>query len=66
MTKKDYEVFARMFSSYATQDGAAGVYQCPETLEICKRTADIFSNDNPRFDRQRYLAACGVRIEDRR
>lgn len=64
MTKKDYQAFADMFKSYATGEGAGGVYQCPETLEICKRTANIFANDNPRFDRDRYLAACGVRKED--
>jgi hypothetical protein len=28
------------------------------------KTADIFGEDNPRFDKGRYLKACGVRPED--
>ena len=58
MTKKDYIAFARLFIE-------ANVYTCPETLELCKRTADLFARDNSRFDRNRYLDACGVRPEDR-
>lgn len=64
MTKQNYEAFARMFRNYATGEGEGGVYQCPETLELAKRTADIFAADNARFDRGRFLKACGVRPED--
>lgn len=64
MTQKDYVKFAEMFRTYSTGEGSGGVYQCPETLELAKRTADIFAGDNPRFDRGRYLKACGVRPED--
>jgi hypothetical protein len=28
--------------------------------EICERSANIFGNENPRFDRARFLKACGV------
>lgn len=71
MTKKDYIAFASLFSSYRPEGNldderpAIGVYACPEVLAICKGTARIFQNDNGRFDRDRYLAACGVRKEDR-
>ena len=58
MTKKDYIKFARLFKEI-------GVYDCSDTLLIVKRTADIFAEDNGRFDRGRFLDACGVRAEDR-
>jgi hypothetical protein len=59
MTKKDYEKFAKMFRTLE-----AGPYTCPDVLEVCYKTADIFGEDNPRFDKGRYLKACGVRPED--
>jgi hypothetical protein len=65
MTKKDYEAFARMFRSYMSYPTAeTGVYTCPEVLDICKLTANLFGQDNARFDRERYLRACGVRPGD--
>jgi hypothetical protein len=57
MTRKDYEAFAKMYREY-------GVYTCPDTLTLAKRTAGIFERDNQRFDRTRFLAACGVKKED--
>lgn len=30
--------------------------------ELAARLANIFAADNPRFDRQRFLAACGVAL----
>jgi hypothetical protein len=32
-----------------------------ETIaESANRLADVFANENPRFDRARFLAACGI------
>ena len=28
--------------------------------EIAKRLADYFKRDNPKFDRERFLTACGI------
>lgn len=60
MTKKDYEAFAGMFRTY----GEAGVYTCPEVLALAKESAKLFQRDNPKFDRDRYLKACGAKLED--
>lgn len=59
MTKKDYEVFARMFKSLE-----AGPYTCPDVLSVVRKTADIFQTDNSRFNRERFLLAAGCRPED--
>jgi len=65
MTRKDYEQFAAMFRTFSIEGHEnVGPYACPETMKLCKGTADIFARDNARFDRKRYLGACGVRIED--
>lgn len=58
MTKKDYIAFAQLF-----RDLPEGVYTCPDVLEVCLRTARLFAADNGRFDRDRYLEACGVKRE---
>lgn len=66
MTRKDYEQFAAMFRVMLAeeQNTIPGPYVCPELMRACKGTADIFARDNARFDRTRYLKACGVRMED--
>lgn len=59
MTKRDYIAFAELFKSLD-----AGPYTCPDVLDVCYKTADIFQQNNIRFNRERYLLACGVRKED--
>lgn len=53
------EKFAAMFKSLPN-----GPYTCPDVLDVCLKTARIFERDNTRFDRKRYLLACGVREID--
>lgn len=63
MTKKDYVAIARVIS-----DGQ--FINCPTAAEyqinlatrskIGRQLADVCASDNPRFDRARFLAACGV------
>ena len=63
MTKKHYEAIAAIIAStrnnatlYPSNGHARG-----ETLEVtASRLADYFTTDNPRFDRARFLQACGV------
>ena len=65
MTRKDYEKFAEMFRTFTIEGHTnIGPYACPETMKLCKQTADIFFRNNVRFDPVRYLKACGVRTED--
>lgn len=30
------------------------------TVDMANRMADVFAADNPRFDRERFLKACGL------
>lgn len=63
MTKKDYIKFAQMLKreqpatlySIDESDVTTVTWQC-----IVESTADIFAEDNPRFDRERFLRACGL------
>jgi hypothetical protein len=57
MTKKDYIKFAAMFANRRA-------YQTGDKVDLWERlvyaTADIFAADNDRFDRARFLSACGL------
>jgi hypothetical protein len=65
MTRKDYVRFAAMLKQqridamkpeYADQHSHYSSY-CDGTARC---TADVFAADNERFDRARFLKACGV------
>ncbi len=32
-------------------------------VDMAEKLADYFASDNPRFDRERFLTACGVEVE---
>lgn len=64
MTKKDYEsiaaIFARIDCNPETDtdsfdDGHTTAMRCM-AYELCT----VFQRDNPRFDRERFLKACGI------
>ncbi len=63
MTRKDYvaiaaAIKAHTYSSNAeinTRNAAEGTRQ-----HIAEELADVMARENPRFDRARFLAACGV------
>ncbi len=64
MTRKDYELIASVFAvnnpGFNTGDdwitGRVEQFQA-----IINDTANMLANDNPRFDRERFLKACGVK-----
>lgn len=74
MTKKDFEATAAIIKNrravYQTvsvrsrprNDHAVGFdYGALNALEVVALDmADMFAADNPRFDRARFLAACGI------
>jgi hypothetical protein len=63
MTKKDYELIAR--SIYVDRDILDETQK--ETADLIARgLADQFQAMNPRFDRHRFLNACGAYEADRR
>ena len=64
MTKKHFAVFAQMFADVET-DLVAPIRSTKSRLiaravarHIQTRAADIFADDNPRFSRARFFAAC--------
>jgi len=57
MTRKDYILIAAAIQSAMIQgySGAEWARQC-----VAHNIALALANDNPRFDRERFLKACGV------
>lgn len=62
MSRKDYEAIAAALKDEALSlshvDGASTCVPA-----IAARLATVFADDNPRFDRARFLAACGIEGE---
>jgi hypothetical protein len=60
MTRKDYviiaEAIAGMCDKYDGEDWTINGAMYPFARQI----ADALETDNPRFDRDRFLTACGV------
>ena len=58
MTRKDYVAIAAALKT------AGNEYWNADLLLLfagtCERIADVMAQDNPRFDRARFLQACGV------
>jgi len=57
MTRKDYQLIAEVFANFGQ------MIELEETIgaEIARELANVLQNDNPRFDRARFLDACGVK-----
>lgn len=57
MTRKDYKLIAKAFNDMSK------VVRLEDTvaLQIIEMLADDLQADNPRFDRARFLEACGVK-----
>lgn len=56
MTRKDYELIATIIAAMPTF--AATLRDQKEST--ARQFADRLASDNPRFDRDRFLKACGV------
>ena len=56
MTRKHYVAIAEILRA------RKGIWSTAELArkDIAERIADTMANDNPRFDRARFLKACGV------
>lgn len=53
--KCHYEFIAEQFKGFATAGGGEFTRR-----RIARRFAKAFEKDNPRFDREKFLVACGV------
>ena len=57
MTRKHYETIAAIIDSARAEHGhEAGI------LDIAGELASYFKRDNPRFDQERFLEACGLEM----
>ncbi len=60
MTRKDYQLIANTFAKFAKiQDLDQSINWTG--ADLARNLADALQADNPRFDRARFLEACGVK-----
>jgi len=55
MTRKDYELIAKAIRCASAAPGYAA-----RNSFAAFAIADALASDNPRFDRERFLKACGI------
>ena len=60
MTRKDYVLIADTLSNLMKDFNNCGDDSVSLSL-VAEELADTLANDNPRFDRARFLDACGVK-----
>lgn len=58
LTKKDYELIAG--SLQMTDKWTAKVIRRDLFIILCENLANALNRDNPKFDRNRFLTACGI------
>ena len=61
MTRKDYELIAKAIADLRNATGAVmGEEFQHGAKQAAQYIASALASDNPRFDRERFLKACGV------
>jgi len=55
MTRKDFELIAKVLKDFTPEDGVF-----IERNQIAEDLSKALATDNPRFDRERFLVACGA------
>ena len=64
MTRKDYILIAAAIRETLLPEPETGIappdWQVFATHRVALRLADQLRQDNPRFDRTRFMAACGI------
>lgn len=62
MTRKDYELLAEAIRLTRSKAEWRGISLDQDTLTAAAESmAQLLEYDNPRFDRARFLTACGVK-----
>lgn len=64
MTRKDYELMARPMRNLRAihNSGVEGEHYAFVLTHYAEVLADALEADNERFDRERFLKACGVTV----
>ena len=62
MTRKHFEAIAEIVNSLTIPNAAAGFDEGFNSgvVELAENLAGYFATENPNFDRQRFLKACGL------
>ena len=60
MTRKDYVRFAQLVASYKVDCHDEGTHPWVIADHFARCMANVFADDNPRFDRERFLQACAL------
>lgn len=62
MTKKDYELIARIFAKNMGEKATEGRTLPVKTVveATARQFADVLSRENTRFDKDKFLKACGI------
>ncbi len=60
MTKKDFELIAAAVSRASAWQPTEHVTRAYALQHVADELADALATTNPKFDRARFLAACGV------
>lgn len=61
MTRKDYRLIAAVFRTGYKQV-ANNDYERAVVAVMVDRLAEALTKENPRFDREKFLKACGVKV----
>lgn len=64
MTKKHYKLIAEELNAALEISCSEGRAALNATMRTIEGLSVVFKRDNPRFDRARFYAACGVRAGD--
>ena len=57
MTRKDYIEVAKIINKYMEEEYCGGFWPLAS-----EDFADMFEKDNPRFNREKFLEACGTHV----
>lgn len=60
MTRKDYVAVAKILNSYAVVAEDSNLISSFVIKSIAEDFADLFANDNPNFNEDKFLDAVGV------
>lgn len=63
MTRKDYELIARIFNKNINDpklDRLSLLTIAQINQAVARQSADVFEKANPKFDKAKFLTACGV------
>jgi hypothetical protein len=62
MSRKDYRKLAAALAAVAVEDDHGPRDGAAVLGDVRRAIADVLAADNPRFDRERFLAACGGQL----